>query len=36
MAQLQNLHALPIVAAAIAAWLFGALYYGLLGRQCIA
>ena len=36
MAQLQNLHALPIVAAAIAAWLFGALYYGLLGRQWLA
>ena len=36
MAQLQNLHALPIVAAAIAAWLFGALYYGVLGRQWMA
>ena len=36
MAQLQNLHALPIVAAAIAAWLFGALYYSVLGRQWLA
>ena len=33
MAQLQNLHALPIILAAIAAWVFGAVYYGLLGRK---
>ena len=32
MAQLQNLHALPIVLAAVAAWFFGAVYYGLLGK----
>jgi hypothetical protein len=30
MAQLQNLHALPIILSAIAAWLFGAVYYGIL------
>ena len=36
MAQLQNLHALPIVAAAIAAWIFGAIYYGILGKTWLA
>jgi hypothetical protein len=36
MAQLQNLHALPIVLAAVAAWLFGAIYYGLLGKKWTA
>jgi nitrate reductase gamma subunit len=35
MAQLQNLHALPIVFSAIAAWIFGAIYYGALGRKWI-
>jgi hypothetical protein len=35
MAQLQNLHALPIVVSAIAAWIFGAIYYGALGRKWI-
>jgi len=34
--QLQNLHAVPIILAAIAAWTFGAIYYGLLGRAWIA
>jgi len=36
LAQLQNLHALPIVAAAIAAWIFGAIYYGILGKTWLA
>ena len=36
MAQLQNLHALPIVLAAVAAWIFGAIYYGLLCRTWLA
>jgi len=36
VAQLQNVHWLPIVIAAVAAWLFGALYYGLFGRAWIA
>ncbi|HEX2366284.1 MAG TPA: DUF1761 domain-containing protein [Bradyrhizobium sp.] len=36
MAQLQNLHAVPIVLAAVAAWFFGAIYYGLLGRKWMA
>ncbi len=35
MAQLQNLHALPIILSAIAAWFFGAVYYGALGRKWI-
>jgi uncharacterized membrane protein len=35
VAQLQNLHALAIVVAAVAAWIFGAVYYGVLGRQWI-
>ena len=30
---MQNVHVLPIVAAAVAAWLFGAIYYGALGRK---
>ncbi|HET9714819.1 MAG TPA: DUF1761 domain-containing protein [Pseudolabrys sp.] len=36
MAQLQNLHALPIILAAVLAWIFGALYYGILGRKWAA
>ncbi|HET7191823.1 MAG TPA: DUF1761 domain-containing protein [Pseudolabrys sp.] len=36
MAQLQNLHAVPIVLAAVAAWFFGAIYYGLLCRKWMA
>jgi len=35
MAQLQILHALPIIVSAIAAWIFGAIYYGALGRKWI-
>ena len=35
MAQLQNLHAVPIVVSAIAAWIFGAIYYGILCRMWI-
>ena len=31
----QNLHALPIIVSAIAAWIFGAVYYGVLGRKWI-
>jgi hypothetical protein len=33
--QLQNLHALAIVVAAVAAWIFGEVYYGVLGRKWI-
>jgi len=33
--QIQNLHALAIVVDAVAAWIFGAFYYGLLGRKWI-
>jgi nitrate reductase gamma subunit len=33
MAQLQNLHALPIILSAVAAWIFGAVYYGILGPR---
>jgi glycerol uptake facilitator-like aquaporin len=36
MAQLQNLHALPIVLAAVVAWFFGAAYYSLLCRKWLA
>jgi hypothetical protein len=36
MAQLHNLHWLPVIVAAIAAWLFGALYYGVLSHAWIA
>ena len=36
MQQLQNLHAVPIVLAAVAAWIFGAVYYGILGRAWVA
>jgi len=36
MAQLQNLHALPIVLSAVAAWFFGAVYYGILGPKWMA
>jgi hypothetical protein len=32
MAQLQNLHWLPVFAAAATAWIFGAVYYGILCR----
>ncbi len=35
MAQMQNLHFLAIVVAAVAAWIFGAIYYGTLGRKWI-
>jgi hypothetical protein len=35
MTQLQNLHALAIIVAAVAAWIFGAAYYGVLGRKWI-
>jgi uncharacterized membrane protein len=35
VAQLQNLHALAIVVATVAAWIFGAVYYGVLGRKWI-
>ena len=35
MLQIQNLHALAIVVAAVAAWIFGAFYYSLLGRKWI-
>ena len=35
MTQLQNLNALAIVVAASAAWIFGAVYYGVLGRKWI-
>lgn len=30
-----NIHVLPALFAAVAAWMFGALYYGLLGRKWI-
>jgi len=36
MAQLQNLHALPIVVAAVAAWIFGAIYYSILCNTWVA
>jgi hypothetical protein len=36
MAQLQNLHAVPILVSAVVAWIFGAIYYGILGRMWIA
>jgi len=36
MQQLQNLHALPIVLAAVAAWIFGAIYYSILCRAWVA
>ena len=34
--QLQNLHWLPVITAAVAAWLFGAVYYAILGRAWVA
>jgi len=34
--QLQNLHWLPVIAAAVAAWIFGAVYYGILGKAWVA
>ena len=34
--QLQNLHWLPILAAAVAAWIFGAIYYSVLCRTWLA
>jgi hypothetical protein len=36
MAQLHNLHAMPILLAAIAAWIFGAIYYGILCNAWVA
>ncbi len=36
MAQLQNLHWLPVIIAAIAAWIFGAAYYSVLCRAWVA
>jgi uncharacterized membrane protein len=36
MAQLQNLHALPIILAAVAAWIFGAVYYSVLCHKWMA
>jgi hypothetical protein len=36
LGQLQNLHWLPIIVSAVAAWMFGAIYYGILGKAWIA
>jgi len=36
MAQLQNLSWLPVIIAAVAAWMFGAVYYGVLGEAWLA
>jgi Protein of unknown function (DUF1761) len=36
MAQLQNLHWLPVIVAAVAAWIFGAIYYCFLGKAWAA
>ena len=36
MAQLQNLHALPIILSAVAAWIFGAVYYSVLCNKWMA
>jgi hypothetical protein len=36
MAQLQNLSWLPVIIAAVAAWMFGAVYYGVLGKAWLA
>jgi hypothetical protein len=36
MAQLQNLNWLPVIIAAVAAWIFGAVYYGVLGKAWLA
>jgi len=36
MAQLQNLHAVPIVLSAVTAWIFGAIYYSILCRAWLA
>ena len=36
MAQLQNLNWLPVIIAAVAAWMFGAVYYGVLGKAWLA
>ena len=36
MAQLQNLHWLPVIVAAVAAWMFGAVYYSVLCRAWVA
>ena len=36
MAQLQNLDWLPVIIAAIAAWIFGAAYYSVLCRAWVA
>jgi len=36
MPQLENLHWLPVIIAAVAAWIFGAIYYGIFGRTWLA
>jgi len=36
MAQLQNLNWLPVIIAAVGAWMFGAVYYGVLGKAWLA
>ncbi len=36
MAQLQNLSWLPVIIAAVAAWIFGAVYYGILCKAWLA
>ena len=36
MAQLQNLNWLPVIIAAVAAWMFGAVYYVVLGKAWLA
>src|SRR5262249_39055093 len=36
MAHLHNLNVLPIVVSAVAAWIFGAIYYGVLGPRWMA
>jgi Protein of unknown function (DUF1761) len=36
MAQLQNLSWLPVIIAAVAAWMFGAVYYSVLGKAWLA
>ena len=33
---MQNVHVVPIFLAAVAAWIFGAVYYGVLGRHWLA
>jgi len=36
LGQLQNLHWLPVIASAVAAWIFGAIYYGIFGKAWVA